>query len=70
MRRAKQLTRGQFAKLVIDQTQSMLAAIEERTPVTCLDSIFDCAVTWDSGYSSYTVHHKRVYPGNRARPGA
>lgn len=68
MRRGNHLTRSQFAKLVNDQTNSMLAAIEERTPVTCLDSMFGCAVTWDSGYSSYTVHHKRVYPGNRPRP--
>lgn len=65
MRRGKHLTRYQFAKLVQDQTASMLAAIEERRPVTCLDSIFSCAVTWDSGYSSYTVHHKRVYSMNR-----
>lgn len=61
MRRSKHLTRSQFAKLVVEQTASMLAAIDNRLPVTCLDSIFDCAVTWDSGYSSYTIHHNRKY---------
>lgn len=60
-RRAEHLTRKQYAQLVFNQAASISAAIEERTPVTCLDSIFDCAVTWDSGYSCYTIHHKRKY---------
>lgn len=60
-RRGKHLTRSQYAKLVFEQANSMVAAIEGRVPVTCLHSIFECAVTWDSGYSAYTIHHKRKY---------
>lgn len=59
--RAANLTRKQYARIVGEQTNSMLSAIDSRIPVTCLDSIFDCAITWDSGYSSYTIHHKRKY---------
>jgi hypothetical protein len=60
-RRANYLTRGQYCALIRAQHDAINAAIECRLPVTCLDSIFDCAVTWDSGYSCYTIHHKRKY---------